>query len=33
MEAAKDVSVRAPGNVMTETELSDFFSAFAQNMG
>jgi hypothetical protein len=33
MEAAKDVSVRAPGNVMTETELSNFFSAFAQNMG
>ncbi len=33
MEAAKDVSVRVPGNVMTEAEISDFFSAFAQIMG
>lgn len=32
VEAAKDVSVRAPGNVMTETEISNFFSGFAQMM-
>ena len=33
IETTKDVSVRAPGNVMTETELSDFLSVFTQNMG
>ena len=33
VEATEGVSVRAPGNVMTEAEISDFFSAFAQMMG
>lgn len=33
VEATEAVSVRAPSNVMTEAEILDFFSVFAQMMG